>query len=108
MIATTVEELRERVIGWSHSLGHLGEPVPGESTVGGGSLPGETLPTCLLALDAANIPGGANELARRLRTSATPVVARVQDDRVLLDPRTVSLDDDPVLLRAVSATLKDQ
>ena len=108
MIATTVEELSERVIGWSHSLGHLGEVVPGESTVGGGSLPGETLPTCLLALDAAGIPGGANELARRLRMCATPIVARVQDDRVLLDPRTVSLDDDPVLLRAVSSALKDQ
>ena len=39
---------------------------------------------------------------------ATPIVARVQDDRVLLDPRTVSLDDDPVLLRAVSSALKDQ
>ena len=105
MIATTEEELRERVIGWAHSLGHRGTPTPGESTVGGGSLPGETLPTCLLALDAEGIEGGVDELARRLRAAETPVIARVQDGRVLLDPRTVSLDDDPALLRAVGAAL---
>ena len=46
-----------------------------------------------------------DELARRLRSAETPVIARVQDGRVLLDPRTVSLDDDPTLLRAVGAAL---
>ncbi len=106
MISTTMEDLQERAINWSHTLGHRGEVVSGQSTVGGGSLPGETLPTCLLALDAASVPGGAPELARRLRTGATPVVARVQDDRVLLDPRTVSVDDDPALLQAVALALK--
>ena len=106
MISTPVEDLRERAIGWAHALGHRGETVAGESTVGGGSLPGETLPTCLLALDGAGVPGGAEELARRLRMGATPVVARVRDDRVLLDPRTVSVDDDPALLRAVADALK--
>ena len=108
MISTTEEELRQRVIGWAHGLEHRGEAVRGESTVGGGSLPGETLPTCLLALDGAGIPGGAEELARRLRTGTTPVVARVHDGRVLLDPRTVSLDDDPALLRAVRDVLAEQ
>ena len=106
MISTTMEDLQERAINWSHTLGHRGEVVSGQSTVGGGSLPGETLPTCLLALDAVSVPGGAPELARRLRTGATPVVARVQDDRVLLDPRTVSVDDDPALLQTVAAALK--
>ncbi|MCY4624212.1 MAG: L-seryl-tRNA(Sec) selenium transferase [Chloroflexi bacterium] len=106
MISTTMEDLQERAINWSHTLGHRGEVVSGQSTVGGGSLPGETLPTCLLALDAAGVTGGAPELARRLRTGAAPVVARVQDDRVLLDPRTVSVDDDPALLQAVALALK--
>ena len=106
MISTPVEDLRERAIGWAHALGHRGEVVGGESTVGGGSLPGETLPTCLLALDGAGVPGGAEGLARRLRMGASPVVARVQGDRVLLDPRTVSVDDDPALLRAVADALK--
>ncbi len=105
MIATTEAELNERVIGWSHTLGHRGTPTPGQSTVGGGSLPGETLPTCLLALDGDDVEGGAEELARRLRMADTPVVARVQDGKVLLDPRTVSLDDDPALLRAVGSAL---
>ena len=106
MISTPLEDLRERAIGWSHTLGHRGEIVAGESTVGGGSLPGETLPTCLLALDGSLVSGGADELARRLRMAASPVVARVQDARVLLDPRTVSVDDDPALLQAVAEALK--
>ena len=105
MIATTIEELDERVHGWSHALGHRGAVARGVSAVGGGSLPGEVLPTRLLALDGDGVEGGAEELARRLRTATTPVVARVQDGRVLLDPRTVSVDDDPALLRAVSEAL---
>ena len=44
----------------------------GESTVGGGSLPGETLPTMLLALDAANVPLPLDELAKRLRLRECP------------------------------------
>ena len=105
MISTPLEELRERAITWSHTLGHRGEAVAGESTVGGGSLPGETLPTCVLALEGEGVEGGAEALARRLRMASTPVVARVQEGRVLLDPRTVSVDDDPALLRAVSEAL---
>lgn len=106
MISTPLEDIRERAVNWLHVLGHRGEIVAGESTVGGGSLPGETLPTCLLALDGASVEGGPEEMARRLRMASTPVVARVQENRALLDPRTVSVDDDPALLRAVADALK--
>ena len=105
MIASTVDELHERAQRWSHALGHTGTPMMGASTVGGGSLPGETLPTWLLALDAGGFSGGATELARRLRQGDPSVVARVQDEKVMLDPRTVSLDEEPQLLHAVSAVL---
>ena len=105
MIASTNEELQERSAIWARTVGKRGTSVEGESTVGGGSLPGETLPTWLLALDSEGIPGGATELARRLRQGTPSVVARVQDEKVMLDPRTVSLDEEPQLLVALAAAL---
>ena len=59
----------------------------GESAIGGGSFPGAVLPTTLVALDAG--PLGPDGLALRLRLGSPPIVARVGDDRVLLDPRTL-------------------
>jgi len=73
----------------------------GESTVGGGSLPGETLPTTLLALDAARMPVPLDELAKRLRTRPTPVIARISRDMLLLDPRTVLKEQDEEVVRAL-------
>ena len=77
--------------------------VPGESAVGGGSFPGAVLPTFLVAID----PGaaGADALALRLRTGAPPVVARVGDGKLLLDPRTLRDDDLPRVARAVELAL---
>jgi L-seryl-tRNA(Ser) seleniumtransferase len=69
--------------------------IAGESAVGGGSFPGASLPTHLVALTPP--PLGADALALRLRLSRPPVIARVSDDRVLLDPRTLGDDDLPVL-----------
>ena len=57
--------------------------IDGQSTVGGGSLPGETLPTKLVAVRHR---GGAAQ-ATRLRTHG--IIARVQEGQLLLDPRTV-------------------
>jgi L-seryl-tRNA(Ser) seleniumtransferase len=69
--------------------------IPGESAVGGGSFPGAVLPTHLVAL--APGPIGADALALRLRLSRPPVVARVADGFVLLDPRTLAEEDLPVV-----------
>ena len=49
-------------------------------------------------LDASNIPGGAEGVMQRLRGSRPPVVARVEDEKVLFDPRTVGPDEDEDLL----------
>ena len=73
----------------------------GESAVGGGTLPGETLPTWLLALPSTD-PAA---LLARLRQAPTPVVARVGDGAVLLDPRTVLEGEEPALLAALEAAL---
>ncbi|MCB0255399.1 MAG: L-seryl-tRNA(Sec) selenium transferase, partial [Anaerolineae bacterium] len=69
----------------------------GESTVGGGSLPGETLPTSLLALPS--LP--ADRMANALRNGDTPVIARITQDALVLDPRTVATAEEQTLLRQV-------
>ena len=73
--------------------------------MGGGSLPGETLPTWMLAVDCQVVDGGAQEVMRRLRNCRPPVVARIEADRVLLDPRTVSPEEDSNLLMALRASV---
>ncbi len=65
---------------------------PGESQVGSGAVPVQTLPTRVLAVRAAPIP--TEELARRLRRSDPPVFARIAGDRVLLDFRTIQPKED--------------
>ena len=97
MIATPPEALEARARAWQRALGPQAQVLPGLSTIGGGSLPGETLPTWLLAL-----PGpGEEEVARRLRHHRPPVVGRIEEDRLCLDPRTVLPEEDPLLLQAV-------
>jgi L-seryl-tRNA(Ser) seleniumtransferase len=98
MIAVPLDDLRQRGAAWAGDLGH-GEVLAGESTVGGGSLPGETLPTCLLALRLPN----PNRALATLRRAATPVIARVLDDRLVFDPRTVLPEQEPALLDAIRA-----
>ena len=61
--------------------------IPGSSSVGGGSFPDAELPTTLVSLDPGAL--GADGLAIRLRLGRPPVVARVKDGQVLLDPRTL-------------------
>ncbi len=70
--------------------------VDGESVIGGGSTPGQTLPTTLVAVTHPRL--GAKDLERRFRSSNLPVVVRVEDNRVLLDLRTVSPNEEVLLL----------
>ncbi len=70
------------------------------STTGGGSAPGVELPTFLLALRKPAL--GADALEERLRAAPTAIVARVQNDRVLLDLRTVLPDQDSLLLHTLA------
>jgi L-seryl-tRNA(Ser) seleniumtransferase len=75
------------------------ELVDGESLLGGGSAPSAVLPTTLLAVARAG--SGADELASRLRASHPPVIARIEEQRVLLDLRTVLPDQDEVLIEVL-------
>ncbi len=71
-------------------------------TVGGGSLPDETLPSRLVAIGVESEAA----LAARLRAAEPPVVARLDRDRLLLDPRTILPEDDDALLDALRAALQ--
>ena len=73
--------------------------IDGESLVGGGSAPSATLPTRLLAIACEGL--SANELAGRLRNSSPPVIARVEEGRVLCDLRTVLPHQDEALTQAL-------
>jgi L-seryl-tRNA(Ser) seleniumtransferase len=104
MISTQPKHISSRAASWVSKLQAHGIPARtqrGESTVGGGSLPGETLPTTLLALDAAHIPLPLEELAKRLRLRRTPLIARIHHDTLLLDPRTVLPEQDKEMVRAL-------
>ncbi len=102
MIAAPLEALDERARRWAGELAQAGlsvEVVDGQSVVGGGSLPGETLPTRLLAIRVGS-PDGA---AGRLREQAPPVIVRREDDCLLVDPRTVLERDEEELIAALNA-----
>jgi L-seryl-tRNA(Ser) seleniumtransferase len=71
------------------------ELLDSESLLGGGSAPSSTLPTTVLAITCYSL--SANELAARLRASNPPVIARVEEGKVLLDLRTVFPEQDKVL-----------
>ncbi len=75
------------------------EIIDGESVIGGGAAPSSVLPTRLLALSCAGL--SADELATRLRASDPPIIARVEQGRVLLDLRTVFADQDSALAVAL-------
>ena len=102
MVSTPPGDIASRADAWASELG--GRVRPGLSTIGGGSLPGETIPTTVLAIDG-NAYGGADALAARLRQASPPVIGRIENDEVLLDPRTVLAEQDDDLVRGVRAAL---
>ena len=100
MLSRSIESLQAQVQKWIDRL-QAGSVVEGFSTIGGGSLPGETLPTCLLALKVKS----PAKLAATLREATPPIIARVQDDLLLLDPRTVLPWQEETLLKSLHTVL---
>ena len=104
MISVSPVKLANRATDWASALQQYGIPARthrGESTIGGGSLPGETLPTTLLALDAGHISMPLDELAKHLRLRSIPIIVRILRDTLLLDPRTVLEEQDKELVQAL-------
>lgn len=100
MIAYPLTELADTANEWARVLQTKGVPaevVDGRSTVGGGSLPGTSLPTYLVAIAHPQ----PDLFAYALRQHATPIIGRIQDGRYLLDPRTVLPAQTQPLLEAI-------
>ncbi len=77
--------------------------IEGFSQMGSGSLPTQNLPTTVVAIEAKG--GNAESLARRLRLYEPPIFTRIQDNRVLIDPRTMRVGDDADVVRALTDIL---
>ncbi len=110
MLTVTPARLQQQAVGLQKLLaGRLGECAidvrKGSSRVGGGALPLEELPTTLVELRPARL--SATDLAERLRRGDPPVLAHIQEDCVLLDPRTLQVGEAELLVEAVAAALSD-
>ena len=97
MIRQSPSEIRARANQLVREWGRENvEILDGESLIGGGSTPDQTLPTALIA-----VSGDAVEMERRLRSAHPPVIARIDEERLLLDLRTVAPDEEMDLLAAL-------
>jgi L-seryl-tRNA(Ser) seleniumtransferase len=95
MLKLTPEAIEQRAQALMRRLDQAGWQstiVDGFSTVGGGSAPGSELPTRLIQLEHPGMT--AAEIEPRLRALDPPIIARIHDDRLVLDLRTVSPEDD--------------
>lgn len=101
MMSLTLEQLNVRVEAWRDALG-TGEVIQSKSTVGGGSLPEECISTYVLALSVKS----ADKFMKKLRESHPSIIARVENDTILFDPRTVL--DDEMLISNLKSLLSEK
>jgi L-seryl-tRNA(Ser) seleniumtransferase len=101
MISAPLAEIEQRAERWAQALGDLAQVIDGETMIGGGSLPGGTLPTKLVALGDKKNRSLAQRLGRQLRSQEIPIIGRVGEDMLLLDPRSVLPEEDEILLWAL-------
>ena len=107
MIAAPADAIQARATALAATLAQDGIEAgvgPVQATVGGGSLPGETLPSWAIILSPL-VGEGIDALARRLRLGDPGIFARIDQDRLLLDLRTVLPEDDEILIRSLRHSL---
>ena len=98
MISTPTEVLRQRADQFAARLhGLQATVVEGDSVIGGGATPQQPIPTWLIAIECANV----EEVERRCRLAQPPLVARIENDKLLLDLRTVFPEEENDLARVV-------
>ncbi len=105
MIAVKLDQLDARSKKWAERLKNTGldtAVVDARSTVGGGSLPEETLPTRALAISVRDADG----FVSRLRQNFPPIIARIEENRVLFDPRTVMPSEEDKLIEGIERSVK--
>jgi L-seryl-tRNA(Ser) seleniumtransferase len=106
MIAANLDDIKKRAAAWAHVLGDMAKVISGETMVGGGSLPGGSLPTRLVAIGGSGKKPSAKTIGDRLRRREIPVIGRISDDVLLLDPRTVLPGEDNSVLEALRSIKK--
>ena len=98
MIRQSAEEIRRRAEAFLKRLPELrAELIPGESMIGGGATPEQPLPTWLIALTPQDLVAAE----ARLRAAEPPVIARLAENRLLIDLRTVFVEEEAELARAL-------
>ena len=100
MMSLSAEQVKVRCEAWREALG-VGEVFKSESTVGGGSLPEESMSTFVLALNVKS----PDKFLKKLREANPPVVARVEEEKIFLDPRTVFEEQDAKLISTLRSLL---
>ena len=110
MLTSDQNELRRRAAGIVKTVGEKGagkqasvDLIDGFSEVGGGSFPEAKLPTCLVRLNARP----PDRLVERLRANDPPIIARIDRDAVVLDPRTILPEQEDTVARGIRAALDD-
>lgn len=104
MIAAPTKALAERAERWREAAsGEWASVARTRSTIGGGSLPGETQESAALRIECAALRMSPEETMSRLRAFDPPIIGRVESDAVLLDARTVLPEDDGVIVEWLSA-----
>jgi L-seryl-tRNA(Ser) seleniumtransferase len=105
MIASPLDEVERRARLWLQTVNRLARLIEGDTMLGGGSLPGISLPTRLVAIEGKEKKRDKNIahlLSQQLRHNDPPVIGRVSDDVLYLDPRTVLPEDDDIVVQALS------
>jgi L-seryl-tRNA(Ser) seleniumtransferase len=112
MISAPLTGIEKRAGRWAEAVGSLARVVEGETMVGGGSLPGGTLPTRLVAVgeEGQRKPAQlARRLSQQLSAREVPVIGRISGQVLFIDPRSVLPEDDALVvgaLRECAAGLK--
>jgi len=104
MISATLQEIERRAELWAGALSGLAQVIPGETMIGGGSLPSGTLPTKLVAIGGGGRKKDQNMaqiISRGLRRQEIPVIGRISEDVLLLDPRSVLPEEDEIVLKSL-------
>ena len=109
MISASPEAIKARAERWRNAIagssGYETAVVPARSAIGGGSLPGETLESWALSISTNGAGPSPESLLTALRGLSTPVIARIEDDTVRLDPRTVLPEQDIDITKGLAAAL---
>ncbi len=103
MISTPLDALRTRAEIIKDQLSKSGIAIAvseSKSTVGGGSLPGETLPTIVISVESAE---SADRQARLFRGQSPPIIGRIEDEKLVLDLRTIFPDQDELVIRVIKS-----